>query len=230
MDSSSQSISLRTRLGALCLALGPLTFVVVQFLNPYGADSKQQVHVVRTESSTITTWSLLWLTASFLLVASAVTMVGQVKGRGGALAFVGGCLAAGGAVAGAAIAGFESVALTLAIAFPDDASLDKAMKAFDHHAPVLALLYAIWLLGTLVGWPLLFGGAARGRLLSAWWIVPVVIGLVGQAALNGDSAPIVVGALSLVFVTPFLVVAHRIGTASTPSVVPASASFAVTPV
>jgi hypothetical protein len=197
----------RVALGAFTVALGPLTFAVTTFLNPYGTDD-DQVRVVRDEAAAVTTWSLVWLLASLLLVAAAATLVGHVRGRGSSLALVGGTLAGAGAVASAAIAGFESVALTLGSAISDDAALDRTLKEFDSSA-VLGVLFALFVLASAVGWPLLVGGAARAGLLSAWFVAPVALAMVGHVIPLGDS-PVLLLVGNALFVVPLLVLAYRI--------------------
>jgi hypothetical protein len=121
---------------------------------------------------------------------------------------VGGTLAGAGAVASAAIAGFESVALTLGSAISDDAALDRTLKEFDSSA-VLGVLFALFVLASAVGWPLLVGGAARAGLLSAWFVAPVALAMVGHVIPLGDS-PVLLLVGNALFVVPLLVLAYRI--------------------
>lgn len=111
-------------------------------------------------------------------MAGAATAVGRIRQRGAGLALVGGTLAGAGAIAGAAIAGLESFPTSLASALPDDESLKAALKSLDSSA-VLGILFLTLLLGTALGWPLLIGGAARAGLMSRWFVVASVAGVVG---------------------------------------------------
>ena len=128
--------------------------------------------VARTQADRLTLWSLLWLASSLLLLIGAVTVLGRVRQRGSTLALVGGSLAAAGAVGMVAVAAFESVPIGLASVMADDVALADALASFDSSL-VLAVVFVLYLSGTTFGLPLLVGGAARGGLLSAWWVVPV---------------------------------------------------------
>ena len=196
----------RAVLGAATVALGPLLFAVTTFLNPYPPDD-EQVRVLRDEAAMVTVWSLVWLSASLLLVAAVATVVGQVCERGSALVMVGGALAGAGAVASAAIAGFESVGLTLASAISDDEQLEHVLQEFETNV-VLVVLYLLFLLGSAVGWPMLIGAAARGGWLSGWYVVPVAVATVGQVVPLGGS-PLVLMLGNACFVLPLLILASR---------------------
>jgi hypothetical protein len=202
--------TVRARLGALCLAGGALGFAVVAILNPYGP-AEDQAEVARQHSGTIAAYSLTWFVASLLLVGGAASAVGRVQGRGRTLALVSGALVVSGSVASAAIAGFESVAITLASAVSDDKELSHVLKAFDSSG-VLAVIYVVFLGGVTVGLPLLFGAAARARMLSVWWVVPVTLGVLAQGSLTADSSLGLTLAVLAAFVAPCLVLAWRLAT------------------
>jgi hypothetical protein len=208
MHTAAPTRTPRTTLGAVCLALGALGFAAVTLINPYGA-SDDQVRVIREHSSTLAVYSLVWFATSLLLVAGAATLVGRVRERGGATALIGGTLAGAGAVASAAVAAFESVAITLGSALPDDKTLTTAVKAFDQ-STVLSVVFFTYLAGTALGWPILVAGTARAGILSAWYVLPVVLGLIGQAVLAGDSPRALVVVIAACFVVPLITLASRI--------------------
>jgi hypothetical protein len=194
------------RLGAACLAAGALLTGAVALLNPY-AGTDDLVSLARDETTALTVYSLVWLAASLLLLAGVCTIVGRVRGRGRGLVLVGGTLSAGAAVASATVAAFEAVPISLASALSDDTALDAALRSFDSSV-VLGLVFALWLLGSVVGMPLLVGGAARAGLVGRWWWTLVLIALVGQVVAPSDGPQLLTLVLIGCFVVPMATVAR----------------------
>jgi hypothetical protein len=209
MDTYPPQSRTRAILGATCLALGSVLFAATDLINPYSGSPDDQVAVARQESAGLTTYSLTWLAASFLLVAGAATAVGRIRQRGAGLALAGGTLTGAGAIAGAAIAGFESVPISLASAFPDDETLQAALSSFDSSA-VLGVLFLTLLLGTALGWPLLIGGAVRAGLLSRWFVVASVAGVMGIVVSQASNTLVIDLVASAVLVIPILALARVI--------------------
>ncbi|WP_425309043.1 hypothetical protein AADG42_09820 [Ammonicoccus fulvus] len=71
------------------------------------------------------------------------------------------------------------------------------------------MVFLMWLLGSAVGWPLLFAGAARGGLIRWWIAVPVGVAMVGQVLVQSDNL-VVTGLLVAAFVVPCVVLAVRL--------------------
>jgi hypothetical protein len=164
------------------------------------------LQVARTATGSIATYSC-WLIASLLLLAGATTVVGRVRDRGRTLTLVGGSLVVVGAAASTAIAVLESIPILLAKSLPDDVALKAALTSFDSSA-ILGIAFALFMVGLVIGLPLLVGGAARGGLLSAWFVVPTVIGMLGQAVINGDSSPLLVAVVAGSFAAPLIALAN----------------------
>jgi hypothetical protein len=197
----------RTLIGSTSLVLGTLAIALIGQLSPYDSDLSQ-VEVVRTSADRITLWSLTWLASSLLLLVGASTVVGRIRGRGSALATVGGALAGAGAVGSAAVASFESVGVTLAGAISSDEQLASVLTAFDT-STVLMVVFLLWLPGLALGLPLLTGAAARARLIPAWLVIPVAVAVVAMV-IEPDVPLAVEAALTLGLIAPMALIALRL--------------------
>jgi hypothetical protein len=223
MDTQTPQSRTRSVLGATCLALGIVLFAATDLINPYAGSPDDQVGAVRNDPAGVGAYALTWLVASFLLVAGAATAVGRIRERGAGLALAGGSLAGAGAIAGAAIAGLESVPISLASALPDDATLDAALTSFDSSA-LLGLLFLTLLVGTAFGWPLLIGGAARARLMSRWFVLAAAAGVVAIVTSQASTSLVVDLMASAVLVVPILALAWVIVRGERPAPTPAAST------
>lgn len=165
-------------LSALALAGGAVGLGILNLLSPW-AGSADQIVTLRAAGGLLTWLSVLWFTSSAILVGGIAGVVGRISGRGRRLALTGGVLAGAATISSAVIGALEGVGAALARAIGDDGSLAVAMTAFDT-SPVLWVVFPIWLIGSAIGWPLLFGGAARSGLISGWLVVPVALAWVGN--------------------------------------------------
>src|SRR5699024_5798392 len=132
---------------------------------------------------------------------------GAVRARGRTLGVIGGGLAGGASIGSAAIGALEGVGPALAGAIGDDEALAIAMKAFDT-SPVLWVVFPLWLLGSVIGWPLLFGGAARAGLTSRWLVAPVALAWIGNVVPTNLA---VTALLVACFVVPVVVLGWALG-------------------
>lgn len=221
METQTHQSRTRSVLGATCLALGIVLFAATDLINPYSGSPDDQVGAARNDVAGVSAYSFTWLAASFLLVAGAATAVGRIRERGAGLALAGGSLAGAGAISGAAIAGFESVPISLASALPDDATLDAALKSFDSNA-LLGFLFLTLLVGTALGWPLLIGGAARAGLMSRWFVIASAAGVVAIVMSQASTSLVVDLMASAVLVVPILALARVIVRRELPALTPAS--------
>lgn len=193
-------------LSALALGFGAVGLGVLNLLSPW-ASSTDQVATLRADAGLLTWLSVLWFCSSALLVGGITGVVVRVQGRGRTLALTGGVLAAAASISSAAIGALEGVGPALAGAIGDDEALAVAMKAFET-SPVLFVVFPLWLLGSVIGWPLLFGGAARFGLVSAWLVLPVAIAWVGNVV--PTTSTVVTALLVCAFVVPAIVLAWRL--------------------
>ena len=201
-------------LPALALSIGPVGLGVLNLLSPW-ASSTDQIATLRADGPLLAWLSVLWFCSSALLVAGITGVVGRIDGRGRRLALTGGALAGAASISSAAIGALEGVGPALAGAIGDDEALAIAMKAFDT-SPVLWVVFPLWLLGSVIGWPLLFVGAARAGLTSAWLVVPVALAWVGNVV---PTTSLVMTALFVcAFVVPAIVLAWRLATPGTHAV------------
>lgn len=198
---------IRARLTAAALAAGAVALGVVNLTSPWLA-STDQVATVREQGGAIVVNSLLWFGASLLLVAACAGIAGAVRAKGQGLALAGALVAGAATVSSAIVAGLESVSVSLSSAITDDTELRAALATFDTE-PVLIVVFLLWLLGSAVGWPLLFAGAARGGLIRWWIAVPVGVAMVGQVLVQSDNL-VVTGLLVAAFVVPCVVLAVRL--------------------
>ena len=209
MHTDTRASRTRTILGATSLVLGSVLFAATDLVNPYTGSLDNHVAVARDEVNAVAAYSLIWLAASFLLVAGAATAMGRIRNRGAGLALAGGTLAGAGAIAGAAIAGFESIPITLASALPEDELLKATLTSFDSSA-VLGVLFLILLLGTALGWPLLIGGAARAGLMSRWFVALSIVGVVAIIASQASTSVLVDLVASALLVIPIFALARAV--------------------
>lgn len=201
-------------LPALALSIGAIGLGVLNLLSPW-ASSTDQIATLRGDEALLTWLSVLWFCSSALLVGGIAGVVGRIDGRGRRLALIGGALAGAASISSAAIGALEGVGPALAGAIGDDEALAVAMQAFDT-SPVLWVIFPLWLLGSVIGWPLLFGGAARAGLISAWLVVPVALAWVGNVV--PTTSLVVTALLVCAFVVPAIVLAWRLVSPSTDAV------------
>lgn len=211
-NNAAPETQFRSQMAATALAVGAVGLGALNLLSPW-ADSVDQVATLRADGDLLAALSVLWFCSSALLVAGVAGVVGRVRGRGSGLALAGGIAAGAGSIAGSAIGTLEGAGPALAGALSDDGVLSTAMLSFDT-SPVLWVVFPVWLLGSVVGWPLLIGGAARAGLLSAWYAVPVAIAWAGNLM---PTAPVVTAALVTAFVVPVLVLAWQLARAPQPT-------------
>lgn len=191
---------------ALALAVGALGLGALNLLSPW-TGSVDQVATLRADGQLLTWLSVLWFCSSAVLVGGIAGVVGRVHGRGRRLTVAGAPLAGAGAIGGAAIGALEGVGPALAGVIDNDEALASAMAAFDT-SPVLFVVFPLWLLGSVIGWPLLFTGVARAGLLSRWYAVPVALAWIGNVV--PTTSPVVTAVLVGAFVVPALVLAWRL--------------------
>lgn len=195
-----------SRLSALALTAGALGLGVLNLLSPW-ASSTDQIATLRADGGLLTWLSVLWFCSSALLVAGIAGVVDRIRGRGRRLALTGGVLAGAASISSAAIGALEGVGPALAGAIGDDEALEVAMQAFDT-SPVLWVVFPVWLLGSVIGWPLLFGGAARAGLISAWLVPPVALAWAGNVVPTTNT--IATAVLVAAFVVPAILLAWRL--------------------
>ena len=205
-DTSSGAGRQGSRMSALALTAGALGLGVLNLLSPW-ASSTDQIATLRADGGLLTLLSVLWFCSSALLVGGITGVVHRIRGRGRKLALTGGVLAGAASISSAAIGALEGVGPALAGAISDDEALAVAMQAFDT-SPVLWVIFPVWLLGSVIGWPLLFGGAARSRLISAWLVPPVALAWVGNLVPTTNT--IMTALLVSAFVVPAILLAWRL--------------------
>jgi hypothetical protein len=170
---------LHSRIGALGLVLGGITFSVGDLLRrSLEPDSPTPLTLTATAHDNAATWllaALLVLSASFLLVPGAVAISRWVRGRGEVLTTVGAYLLGIGMICSALhVAGYYGLYGVLAGSGASDAAI-TAIDAQSEQYPLFVLGIIGFVVGTMLGTVLLAIGLRRARRVPIWVPVAAVV-------------------------------------------------------
>ncbi|HET8971048.1 MAG TPA: hypothetical protein VFN19_08315 [Candidatus Nanopelagicales bacterium] len=202
---------LHTRIGAVGLVLGALTFGVGDLLRrTVEPDSPTGLTLTAAAKEHPATWlaaALLVLSASFLIVPGTVAAARWVHGRGERLTALGAYLLAGGMIASVLhVAGYYGLYAILAGSDADPAAI-TSIDAQSESYPLFVLGIIGFVVGTMLGTILLSIGLRRARRVPIWVPFAAVVfvvagtvsgvpaGVVGLLAALGSLATIGVGIL-----------------------------------
>jgi hypothetical protein len=198
--------STRTRIAAVLLVLGPLLLTLGDLLRrlvePAGSPKAAAItHAVAEHPGAWLAAGLLSVAAGLCLVPAALALIPATTGRGSRVTTVGALLVAAGAVAsvGHAVAFYAPYALFARAGTPDRelAAIDTTSESY----PLLVVLIALFIVGTMLGSLVLLVGLRRARRVPIWSVVAAVV-FVGCGSAGGVGPGVVGVAAALAAFVP----------------------------